>query len=101
LLTAIVPQTAITLSSAAHEDTVQVQIEYTSLEPALQVAERIEPLALSDPARLDSMGAVQRLITAAHACLRPVNGRAWAEPHQDSARIVLDLPRWNGALPQE
>jgi hypothetical protein len=100
LLAAIVPQTAIVLSSAAHEDTLQVQIDYTSLESALQVTGRIEPLALSDPDRLDSMSTIQRLVTAAHACLRPVNGRAWAEPHQDSARVVLVLPRWKGALPQ-
>jgi hypothetical protein len=99
LLAAIEPQTAIVMSSTAHEDTLQVQIEYVSLESALQVAGRIEPLALSDPARLDSMSTVERLVTAAQACLTPVNGRAWAEPHQDSARVVLVLPRWKGALP--
>jgi hypothetical protein len=100
LLTAIAPQTAITLTSAAHEDTVQVQIEYTSLEPVLQVTGRIGPVVLSDPARLDSMSTIRRLVTTAHASLRPVNGRAWAEPHQDSARIMLVVPRWKGALPQ-
>jgi hypothetical protein len=99
LLTAIEPQTAVTLSSTAHEDTLQVQIEYVTLESALHVTGRVEPLALSDPARLDSMSTIQRLVTAAHACLTPVNGSAWAEPHRDSARIMLVLPRWKGALP--
>jgi hypothetical protein len=99
LLAAIEPQTAIVMSSTAHEDTLQVQIEYASLESALQATRRIEPLALSDPARLDPMSAIERLVTAAQACLTPVNGRAWAEPHQDSARVVLVLPRWKGALP--
>ena len=99
LLAAIEPQTAVVMSSAAHEDTLQVQIEYATPESALHVAGRIEPLALSDPARLNSMSAIQRLVTAAQACLTPVNGSAWAEPHRDSARIVLVLPRWKGALP--
>ena len=99
LLAAIAPQTAITMSGTTHEDAVQVQIEYASLESALQVVRRIEPLPLADPARLDSMSTIQRLVTAAHACLRPVNGRAWAEPYQDLARVVLVLPHWKGALP--
>jgi hypothetical protein len=101
MLAAIEPQTAVVMSSITHEDTLQVQIEYVSLESALHVAGRIEPLALSDPARLDSASTIQRLVTAAQACLTPVNGRAWAEPHHHSAWVVLVLPRWKGALPQE
>jgi hypothetical protein len=99
MLAAIEPQTAVVMSSTTHEDTLQVQIEYVSLESALHVAGRIEPLALSDPARLDSASTIQRVVTAAQACLTPVNGRAWAEPHYHSARVVLVLPRWKGALP--
>jgi hypothetical protein len=99
LLAAIMPQTAIVLSSAAEEETVQIQIEYSSQESVLQVTQRIEPLGLSDPARLDSMGTVQRLVTAAQACLNPVSGRAWAEPRQDTTRMILVLPRWRGSLP--
>ncbi len=99
LLAAIAPQTAIVISSAAREDTIQIQIDYSTLEPTLQVAQRIEPLALTDPARLDTMSTIQRLVTAAQACLKPVNGRAWAEPHQDCARIVLVLPCWKGPPP--
>jgi hypothetical protein len=101
LLTVITAETAITMSSMVEEETVQVKIEYASQEPAFQVAQRIEPLDLSDPARLETMSVVQRLVTAAQACLKPVSGRAWAEPHQDVIRLVLVLPRWKGALPEK
>jgi hypothetical protein len=72
---------------------------YRSQDPALHVPQRIEPLTLSDPARLESMGMVQRLVAATQACLKPVNGRAWAEPHEDGGCIALVLPRWKGTLP--
>jgi hypothetical protein len=101
LLTAITAQTAIMVSSMAEEETVQVKIEYASQEPAFQVIRRIEPLDLSDPVRLVTMNVVQRLVTAAQACLKPVNGRAWAEPHQGVMRLVLVLPRWKGTLPEK
>jgi hypothetical protein len=101
LLTMITAQTAITVSSTAEEETVQVEIEYSSQEPAFQVTQRIEPLDLSDPARLETMSLVQRSVTAAQACLKPVSGRAWAEPYQGAMRMVLVLPRWKGTLPEK
>lgn len=99
LLAGITAQTAITVADTVEADTIRVQITYRSQDPALHVPQRIEPLTLSDPARLESMGMVQRLVVAAQACLKPVNGRAWAEPHEDGACIALVLPRWKGTLP--
>ena len=98
LLAGITASTAITVNNVVEEDTVRVEIEYSSQEADLQVKQRIEPLTLLDPMRLESIGMVQRLVTTAQACLQPVNGQAWAEPHEKAARIVLVLPRWKGTL---
>lgn len=80
-------------------DTIRVEIRYQSDEPGLRVTQRIKPLALSDPVRLQPMRAAERLVNSAQAHLWSVNGRAWAEPVPDkdtAARLVLVLPRWYG-----
>ena len=62
---------------------------------------RIEPTVLSDPGRFRPIRTIDGLVTAAQARLKPVNGRVWAEPCQDTgvtARIVLALPRWKGTV---
>ncbi|RPI96290.1 MAG: hypothetical protein EHM39_10980 [Chloroflexi bacterium] len=105
LLAGIAPQTSVIVSDRLAEDTVQVALQYTSQDLGLQVPNRIEPLELFDAGHRETIRGVRRLITTAHACLTPVGGRAWAEPHQGTAgqgaaRIVLELPRWKGPLPR-
>jgi len=98
LIAGITVQSTITLSDRVdeHHRAVEVQIEYHSEEPALKVESRLDPLALPDPARFALVKPVQRLVTAARSCLRPVNGHAWAEPVSDTtARIILLLPHWS------
>jgi hypothetical protein len=97
LVAGIAVQSTITLSDQVRErdQAIQVQIEYHSEEPALEVDCRLDPLSLHDPARFAPIKPVQRLVTAAQSCLRPVNGRAWAEPVSGgTAKIKLLLPRW-------
>jgi hypothetical protein len=99
LVSGITAQSAIMLSDETdgRGDAVWVEITFHSQEPELRVDQRIEPLALSDPARTNPMPLIQRLITSAQAYLSPINGRAWAEPHPTettTARLVLVLPRW-------
>jgi hypothetical protein len=103
LLACIVSESTVTLSDTVDEDAqaVQIGIQYQSREPALQVKTRLDPLELSDPVRLSRMRSIQQLVTAAQSRLKPVNGRAWAEPIADvehTARIVLVLPRWKGEV---
>jgi hypothetical protein len=103
LIAGVTSESIIALSDSGESDapTVQVEIRYHSQEPALRVTEPIEPVALSDPGRFQPTRAIERLVTTAHACLKPVKGRAWAEPCQDvgaSARMVLVLPRWHGEV---
>lgn len=100
LFTAITPQTTITVSSTVEEDNVLVKVEYISQEPAFLVDRRFELLELSDPARPESMTTIQRLVMGAQACLKPVGGRAWAEPDRGIMRLALVLPRWKGTLPE-
>jgi hypothetical protein len=97
LIAGITVQSAITLSDRVweHDQAVQIQIEYHSEEPALQVECRLDPLALLDPARFAPTQPIRRLVTAAQSCLKPVSGRAWAEPVSGTtAKINLLLPRW-------
>ncbi len=84
------------------DPTVRVEIRYRSQEPALEVAQRIEPLSLLDPTRFGPVRPIQSLITAAHSCLKPVNGQVWAEPCQAddaTACVVVQLPRWRAPAP--
>jgi hypothetical protein len=99
LLAGIAAESAITVTDTVQPDTVRIDIAYRSQETSLQTTQRIEPLDLSDLSHWESMGVVQRWVTAAQARLKPVNGRAWAEPHPDAAHLVLVLPRWKGTLP--
>ncbi len=109
LIMGIATESAIMLSDSVDEDTqaIRIAIQYQSRESALQVATRIDPLDLSDPVRLSGMRSIQRLVTAAQSRLKPVNGRAWAEPVanvgnnvDNAARINLVLPRWKGEVPK-
>ena len=105
LLSGIETQSAILISASADEagGTVQVRFDYRSHEPALRLNQRVEPMTLTDPARFENASIIRRLVTAAQACLKPVKGRAWAEPSQTpdtTGRIALILPCWN-ASPSE
>lgn len=104
LLTGIVAQSTITLTDTIVTDTqsVHLDIQYRTEEPALQVKERVDPVTVSDLNRLGGMRTIQRLVTTAQSRLRPVKGRAWAEPlpgTSNEARIVLVLPHWQGDIP--
>lgn len=99
LFLAVTAETQVTLTDSGErfDDTVRVTIRYHSDELELRVNRYVEPLALSDPGRLRALTPLQRLVTSAHACLKPVAGRAWAEPDEGddaTAAIVLVLPRW-------
>lgn len=103
LLLSITVESAITLTSHPGDNdyTIGVGVLFHSTEAEFRVVHKILPLELSDPTRFDHARLIERLVTTAQAYCRPVKGQAWAEPVSESgatARIVLMLPRWMGAV---
>ncbi len=99
LLTAITPQSGITISSVVTDepDTARVDILYRTQTPALLSTERVEPLALKAAARFQPLTHLQQLITTAAAHVAPVHGQVWAEPARtENATMCISfmLPRW-------
>ena len=99
LLGIIAAESAITLSDHVNDQdrVVEVGIHFRSSEPNFDITGRIEPLALSDPARFEAMPPVLHLVTSAQSRLAPVRGRAWADTCSDAlnaACIHLRIPRW-------
>lgn len=99
LLTIIAAESAITLSDRVNDQdrAVEVGIHFRSSEPNYLVRDRVEPLALSDPARFEPMPPMLRLVSSAHSRLAPVRGRVWADACSDAlnaACVYLRIPRW-------
>lgn len=103
LISGVAPQSTITLSDRLdeQEQVVRAEIRYFSQEPSLVVERRMEPLALSDPARFGPVRPIQSLVTTIQSCLRPVGGKVWVEPCPEEnamACIRITLPRWRGTV---
>ncbi len=79
-------------------DTVQIAIMYSARTPSLSSMEPVRPLDLGTPERFRASNAVQRLVTAAQAHVRPVNGQVQATPvtgdDAHNMQVAITLPRW-------
>jgi hypothetical protein len=103
LIANISAESAIILTTCPgdNDHTISFEIKFHSAESELRIERFTHPVELLDPSQFDRTHIIERLVTTAQAYLRPVNGRVWAEPVFEAgvtARIVLVLPRWKGAL---
>jgi hypothetical protein len=103
LIANITVESAITLTTRPgdNDQTLWFEIHFHSLESELRVERPIHPLEFLDPTQFDRTHMIERLVTTAQAYLRPVKGQVWAEPVAEpdaTARIVLVLPCWKGAV---